>query len=163
MSICKGVGLDSGHRCPASWLCLHIYIANGQCHLHFIFLVNLDATSSHDITKLFGKGADGSFAVTQLEGSLPTLTTTLPLLLPASPFDSAAETNLQIKGSYTTVACCKAAQGYLPLSIPSSSSIPAQSPLSLTNPTDQPPPAPHFLLCLPPLKEWGQQGSSSPP
>lgn len=154
--------MDSRHRCPATWLCLHIYIANGQCHRHFFFggsTVNLDATRSHDIIKLFGKGAHGSFAATQLEGSLPTLTTTLPPHLPASPSDSAAETNLQIKGSYTTMACCKAPQGYLPLSIPRGSYIPAQSPLSLTNPTDQSGPSPFPPLPPSPRRVWsaGQQ------
>lgn len=155
--VSKGVGLDSRHRCPCS------DNVHGQCHWHHWFFgettVNLDATKSHNITKLLGKGTHRSFASTQEEISLPALSTTSP---PTSPSGSAAETSLQIKGFYAMMASWKAAQGCLPLPIPRSSSIPTQSPLRHTDLTNYLlPQTIHFPLCFPPPKS-GVSGAAAP-
>lgn len=155
--VSKGVGLDSRHRCPCS------DSVHGQCHWHHWFFgentVNLDATKSYNITKLFGKGTDRSFASTQPEIFLAALSTTSP---PTSPSGSAAETSLQIKGFYAMMARWKAAQGCLPLPIPRSSSIPTQSPPRHTDLTNYPASTP-FPPLPPCITEWGPWASSSSP
>lgn len=152
------MGLDSRHRSHCSD---NVY---GQRHWHhWLFgenTVNLDATKSDDIRKLFGKGTDRSFASTT--GNLPPCLQCRAASPPTSPSGSAAETDLQIKGFYIMMTSWKEAQGCLPLPIPWDSSIPTQSPLRHTNPTNYPAPTP-FPPLPPPTKEWGQWGSSSSP
>ena len=111
MGVSRGAGLHPKHRCPRSGLCLHVYIAKGQCRWRLSFLVEALRISipprATTLRSYLGKGLTGVLQPPDRRfPALPSLPHCL-LSPPVSPSESAAETDLQTKGFCTMMACCK--------------------------------------------------------